>query len=58
MTAKIIFEIKITDDDFANAEQKQLFLDADEESRQICLRDKAEELKSDADVVLPIKYEI
>ena len=58
MTAKIIFEIKITDDDFANAEQKQLFLDADEESRQIWLRDKAEELKSDADVVLPIKYEI
>lgn len=58
MTAKIIFEIKITDDDFANAEQKQLFMDADEESRQIWLRDKAEELKSDADVVLPIKYKI
>ena len=62
MKATVTFTIEITDDDFESKHQKKLFEEASEESRQIWLSNKAQELieyaEINSSIVKPIKYEL
>lgn len=58
MKAIIKFELEITDYDFESKEEKKLFMEATEEQRQSWLKEKAEELKNEAEIKIPIIYEL